>query len=234
MVLCRCWTGQRLAFMHLEMLGRYQEGHVHRENDYIVLHRAQPGRLFTSRAHRVFQGLEGPQIQYAFRCFILSPYRQLVLIVILLVDPIKLRCTRVKFILGAGLDIASYNVPKDAHTLQGILAKLVELEPLVVPQGLNGEGPHSEILVPEYFPPGSIMLFKTHLHGYDASLDAFCAKEALADLDLIDLNVLLHRADGDERDASNGEFGVYDVPGLGKTALWVGRVDASAPGYHVL
>ncbi|KAJ7903815.1 central domain of glycogen debranching enzyme-domain-containing protein [Mycena olivaceomarginata] len=150
------------------------------------------------------------------------------------IDPIKLRCTRVKFILGAGLDIASYNVPKDAHTLQGILAKLIELEPLVVPQGLNGEGPHSEILVPEYFPPGSIMLFKTHLHGYDASLDAFCAKEALADLDLIDLNVLLHRADGDERDASNGEFGVYNVPGLGKTALWVGRVDASAPGYHVL
>jgi hypothetical protein len=33
MVLCRCWTGQQLAFMHLEMLGRYQEGHVHQEND---------------------------------------------------------------------------------------------------------------------------------------------------------------------------------------------------------
>ncbi|KAJ7318337.1 hypothetical protein DFH08DRAFT_714837, partial [Mycena albidolilacea] len=131
------------------------------------------------------------------------------------IDPIKLRCTRVKFILSAGLDIASYNVPKDAHTLQGMSAKLVEMEPL-------------------YFPPGSIMLFKTHLHGYGASLDAFCAKEALADLDLVALNVLLHRADGEECDASNGEFGVYDAPGLGKTVLWVGRVDASAPRYHAL
>ncbi|KAJ7801124.1 glucanotransferase domain of glycogen debranching enzyme-domain-containing protein [Mycena olivaceomarginata] len=42
------------------------------------------------------------------------------------------------------------------------------------------------------------------------------AKEVLADLNLVDLNVLLHCADSEERDASGGEFGVYDVPGLGK------------------
>ncbi|KAJ7844538.1 central domain of glycogen debranching enzyme-domain-containing protein [Mycena olivaceomarginata] len=42
------------------------------------------------------------------------------------------------------------------------------------------------------------------------------AKEALADLNLVDLNVLLHCADSEERDASSREFGVYDVPGLGK------------------
>jgi glycogen debranching enzyme len=38
----------------------------------------------------------------------------------------------------------------------------------------------------------------------------------LADLNLVDLNVLLHCADSKERDASSGEFGVYNVPGLGK------------------
>jgi hypothetical protein len=147
--------------------------------------------------------------------------------VILLVDPIKLCCTRVKFILGASLDIVSYDVSKDANTLEGMSAKLVEMEPLVVPQGLNGKGPYLEILVPEYFPPGSITLFGTHLHEYDASLDALCtsgAKEALTDLDLVDLNVLLHHADGEERDASNGEFGCTTFPVWERwcTAGWKG------------
>ncbi|KAJ7245146.1 glycoside hydrolase family 13 protein [Mycena haematopus] len=187
--------------LHLEMvLGGYEEGHVHQENDYIVLHRVQPGtqKGYLLVAHTAFS--KGSKD----RGFI---------------DPIKLRRTRAKFILGASLDITSYEVPKDAKILQGMPAKLVEMKPLVVPQGLDGEGPYSEIIVPEYFPPGSIMLFETHLHEHDSSLDAFCmsgAKEAFADLTLVDLNVLLHRADGEERDASDGEFGVYDVPGLGK------------------
>ncbi|KAK7030744.1 glycoside hydrolase family 13 protein [Favolaschia claudopus] len=187
--------------LHLEMvLGGFKEGHVHQENDYIVLHRVNPvsqkGYLLV--AHTAFS--KGSKD----RGFI---------------DPIKLRRTRVKFILGASLDCASYEAPEDANTLRGMPAKLVEMQPLVVPQGLDEEGPYSEIIVPEYFPPGSIMLFETHLHEHDASLDAFCAsgaKEAFADLDLVDLNVLLHRADGEERDASGGEFGVYDVAGLGK------------------
>ncbi|KAJ7281772.1 glycoside hydrolase family 13 protein [Mycena rebaudengoi] len=187
--------------LHLEMvLGGYQEGHVHQENDYIVLHRVQPGtqKGYLLVAHTAFS--KGSKD----RGFI---------------DPIKLRRTRVKFILGASLDITSYEVPKDAKTLQGMPAKLVEMAPILVPQGLDAEGPYSEVLVPEYFPPGSIMLFETHLQEHDATLDAFCtsgAREAFADLDLVDLNVLLHRADGEERDATGGEFGVYDVPGLGK------------------
>ena len=68
---------------------------------------------------------------------------------------------------------------------------------VVVPQGLDDEGPYSEIVVPEYFPSGSIMLFETHLQELDADLDAFCAsgaQEAFGDLDLVDLNVVLYRA----------------------------------------
>jgi glycogen debranching enzyme len=89
---------------------------------------------------------------------------------------------------------------------------------VVVPQGLDQEGPYAEILVPEVFPPGSIILFETQLQEHDASLDAFCssgAQEAFGSLDLVDLNVVLHRADGEERDATGGQFGVYTVPGLG-------------------
>ncbi|KAJ7077886.1 glycoside hydrolase family 13 protein [Mycena belliarum] len=192
---------QVLNGLHLEMvLDGYQEGHVHQENDYIVLHRVQPGtqKGYLLVAHTAFT--KGSKERGS-------------------IDPIKLRRTRVKFILGASLDFAAYEVSKDAECLCGMPAKLVEMAPLVVPQGLDAEGPYSEILVPEYFPPGSIMLFETYLQDHDATLDAFCtsgAKEAFADLDLVDLNVLLHRADGEERDASGGEFGVYDVPGLGK------------------
>lgn len=121
--------------------------------------------------------------------------------------------------MGASLDISSYEVSKDAPTLHGLPSKLVEISPVVASQGLDGEGPYSEIVVPEYFPPGSIMLFETQLQDLDTSLDTFCvsgAQDAFGDLDLVDLNVILHRADGEERDATQGEFGVYIVPGLGK------------------
>ncbi|KAJ3871454.1 glucanotransferase domain of glycogen debranching enzyme-domain-containing protein [Lentinula edodes] len=96
---------------------------------------------------------------------------------------------RAKFI------ITSYDVPVDAKTLKGLPHKLFEMSPVVVPQGLDDEIPYSEIIVPEYFPPGSIEVF--------------------ANLGLVELNVVLFR-DGEERDATNGQFGVYDVPGLGR------------------
>ena len=69
----------------------------------------------------------------------------------------------------------------------------------------DGEGPYSEIVVPEYFPPGSVMVFSTQMEGIDPTLDEFCksgVNEAFADLDLVDLNVLLHRCDGEEKDAT--------------------------------
>lgn len=88
---------------------------------------------------------------------------------------------------------------------------------VVVPQGLDHEGPYSEIIVPETFPPGSIMLFETQLQEFDASLDEFCAsgaQEAFDNVNLVDLNVILHRADVEERDATGGKFGAYVIPGL--------------------
>ncbi|KAI3619877.1 glycogen debranching enzyme [Moniliophthora roreri] len=187
--------------LHLEMmLNGYEEGHVHQEGEYIILSRVQPGtqKGYLLVAHTAFnKGIKD-------RGFI---------------SPIKLRRTRVKFILGASLDVESYEAPQDDTTLKGLPAKLVEMLPIVVPQGLDAEGPFSEIIVPENFPPGSIMLFETHLEQHDDALDEFCASGAskvFGDLGLVELNVVLHRADGEERDATNGRFGVYDVPGLGK------------------
>lgn len=63
------------------------------------------------------------------------------------------------------------------------------------------------------------MLFETRLEGLDSGLDQFCASEAeqtFKDLNLVELNVILFRCEGEERDATKGEIGAYDVPGIGK------------------
>jgi len=121
--------------------------------------------------------------------------------------------------MGAIVDVSCYETPENAKTLRGLPSQLIAIPTVVVPQGLDAEGPFSEVIVPENFPPGSIMVFETQLQELDATLDEFCslgAQEAFHGLDLIDLNVVLYRADGEERDVTNGEFGTYDVQGLGK------------------
>jgi len=108
---------------------------------------------------------------------------------------------------------------EDRDYLRGLTANLTELPEVIVSQGLDQEGPYAEIVVPDIFPPGSVMLFRTQLQDYDSSLDAFCrsrSQEAFSELSLVDLNVILYRADGEERDATDEVYGVYDVPGLGK------------------
>jgi len=135
------------------------------------------------------------------------------------VEPIKLRRTKAKFIYGASLEFSSYDDPRDPKIIKGLPSKLREMPSVVVPQGIDQEGPYAEIVVPEYFPPGSILVFETQLQQFDAGLDAFCAsgaQEAFEDSNLVDLNVVLHRADVEERDATDGVFGAYEVPGLGK------------------
>jgi len=62
------------------------------------------------------------------------------------------------------------------------------------------------------------MLFETRLEGLDPGLDQFCAsgaEQAFKDLNLVELNVVLYRCEGEERDATEGEIGAYDVPGIG-------------------
>jgi glycogen debranching enzyme len=133
-------------------------------------------------------------------------------------DPVKLRRTKAKFLYGATIDV-DYSFEEDPTTLKGMKATLTELSDVSVPQNSDNEGSYAEIVVPERFPPGSIMLFETEMVDLDATLEAFClqgATDAFSSLDLIDLNVVLHRSDGEERDSTGGDVGAYDVPGLGK------------------
>lgn len=154
----------------------------------------------------------------------------------LTVNPIRLRRTKAKFILGNTLEITSYDINQDPKTLKGLPSKLINIPEVSVHQGLDDEGLYSEIVIPENFPPGSIMLFETHLLELDADLDTFCtsgAQDSFADLSLIDLNVIMYRADGEERDATAGEYGVYDVPGMGKL-VYCGLEGWMHPLRHVM
>lgn len=153
-----------------------------------------------------------------------------------IVNPIKLRRSKAKFIYGARIEFSSYEVKKDPNTLRGMPGKLIEMANVSVPQGQDGEGPYSEIVVPDYFPPGSIMLFETQMQGIDPTLDAFCVAgvdEAFEDLDLVDLNAVLYRAEGEERDATNGEIGAYNVPSMG-SLVYCGLEGWMHPLRHIM
>ncbi|KAF9462976.1 glycoside hydrolase family 13 protein [Collybia nuda] len=187
--------------LHLEMiLGGFEEGHIHQENNYILVHRVQPTtqKGYLLIAHTAFS--KGSKA----RGF---------------VDPIKLRGTRAKLVLGASIEIPSYETPQDPQLLRGLPAELVEISTVIISLGFDQEGPYTEIIVPDVFPPGSIIILQTQRQEHDVSLDAFCSsgiQEAFGSLDIVDLNVVLYRVDREERDATGGQFGVYDVPGLGK------------------
>ncbi|KDQ61755.1 glycoside hydrolase family 13 protein [Jaapia argillacea MUCL 33604] len=207
-----------LNHLRMEMvLGGYEEGHVHQENDYIVLHRVHPhtqkGYLLV--AHTAFH--KGSKDRGH-------------------IDPIRLRRTKAKFIYGAGIEFDSYSIPSDADVLRGLAGKLVEIPTVVVPQALDADGPYSEIVVPEHFPPGSIMVFETQLQELDATLESFCAsgaEAAFGKLELVDLNVVLHRCEGEERDATHGEIGTYAVPGMA-TLVYCGLEGWMHPLRHIM
>ncbi|PFH46873.1 glycoside hydrolase family 133 protein [Amanita thiersii Skay4041] len=190
-----------LNHLHLEMaLGQFEEGHVHQENDYIVIHRVQPhtrkGYLLV--AHTAFTRRSKSRGH---------------------IEPIRLRRTSAKFIAGAILEMGTYDTNLDNKVIRGLSSKLINLENLAISQGVDDESPFTEVTPPDYFPPGSILLLKTQLQNHDPKLDKFCssgAQRAFESLSLIDLNLILYRADKEERDATGGEYGTYDIPGYGK------------------
>ncbi|QRV74089.1 4-alpha-glucanotransferase [Ceratobasidium sp. AG-Ba] len=184
--------------IHTEMaLGDYREGHVHQEGDYIAIHRVQPTtqRGYFLIAHTAFGYTKGSKDRGT-------------------VGPISLKSTKARFILGASIDVPSYEIKANATTIAGLGSTLNRLP--AVPPRETEDG--CEIIVPEVFPPGSILLYETQLVGVSPTLEEEVRKgadEAFADLDLVDLNVVLHRCDGEERDATGGEIGSYHISGMG-------------------
>ncbi len=114
--------------------------------------------------------------------------------------------------------------PGDPKSIRGLPSKLSELSEVTPSEKTDAGVPYTEIVVPDFFPPGSVMVFETKMSGVSAELDVFLREglnDAVADLSLLDLNVVLYRTDGEERDATNGEIGAYNIPGLG-TSVYCG------------
>ncbi|KIJ65141.1 glycoside hydrolase family 133 protein [Hydnomerulius pinastri MD-312] len=184
------------------VLGGSEEGHVFQDGNYIMIHRVHPGT-------------QNGYLLVANTAFDKRPKERG------WVSPIELSRTRAKFVCGFAIDIPSYEVPKDAETIKGLPGTLIDLPEVAVVQKSRSDGPYCSIIVPDFFPPGSIMIFEVEVQHLDPTLDAFCsspvsASTAFSSLTLVDLNVVLYRADGEERDATNGVYGVYDVPEMGK------------------
>ena len=188
-----------LNHLHAEMaVGGYIEGHLHQEGDYIVSSRIHPQthRGYVVVAHCAFPG-SGKDRGHA--------------------PSITLRQTKATFVLGAALDIRSHDDPSDERTLRGLDGELVRLDAPAMHEKSDGDGAFVEVVVPDHFPAGSVLILATEMSGLSDELDALClsgAKEAFAELDMVDLNLVLFRADGEERDATGGHDGVYAVPGM--------------------
>lgn len=170
-----------------------QEMYIHHEGQYITIQRYN---TITGKGWFLI----------ARTCFGENPTPQVL-------SPIELKGTEVKpefaFILEKTGDFEN-----DANYLTGIPTKVVEIE---FPQ-LEISGQDTFIKVNNSFHAGSIAVFSTKIPTADSSLDKFVkegAVEASLGLNLYDLNALLYRSEPEERDASGGADGTYNIPGYG-------------------
>lgn len=116
----------------------------------------------------------------------------------------------------------------DDSVLNGIPTQLVELESPSIEY--NEETKITTIKLNKYFPQGSIALIKTSIDAIDDNLDKFVrsgADESVKDMNFLDLNVVMYRCDGEERDYSAGHDGVYNIPNYGPLVYaglvgWIG------------
>lgn len=125
----------------------------------------------------------------------------------ILVNPIRLDGTIITFVAGTTIKINSEASRDTSDTLRGLDVDLISIAPVIAPVKEDSKGRYSEIIVPAIFPPGSVLVFSTMMDELSPNLYELCAtgaKEAFARLDLVELNILMYRADGEERDA--GKF----------------------------
>ncbi len=181
----------------------YDETHIHHEDEYVTVHRVHPGsrKGYFLIAHTAFPGYGNGNGAF---------------------NPVHLTGTKAKHIGSWMLEVdtskeAVDEVLGDRRHLRGLPSRLIALPGI----RMEVKGDDTVITVRDRFPPGSIALFETWIPTAEHStgLDTFVtsgAKAAMEELDLVDLNFLLYKCEPEERDASAGRDGVYDIPGHGK------------------
>ncbi|KFA76010.1 hypothetical protein S40288_00341 [Stachybotrys chartarum IBT 40288] len=181
----------------------YDETHIHHEDQYITVHRVHPKsrKGYFLIAHTAFPGYGNGNGAFS---------------------PVHLKGTKARHLGSWMLEVdASEEAVKatldDKKYLKGLPSRVVDLPGI----RMEVSGDDTTITVRDKFPPGSIALFETWIPAaeHSAGLDSYVtsgAKAAWSDLDLVDLNFLLYRCEAEERDSSDGQSGVYDIPGHGK------------------
>ncbi|KAF9414629.1 hypothetical protein BGZ94_000332 [Podila epigama] len=188
----------QLNNLHTQLaLEGFDEAHVHHENEYIIVHRQQPGTL---------KGY----ILIAHTSFYDNPKRGDIM-------PIKLRGTDAKCLLSVGLEVTSRTLNKNDQFLEGLPGKIVELENPKISQESDNQGAFCQVVIPDRFPGGSIILLETHVDANAANVEeqAKTIPEAIFDsLNWFELNIVLFRCDGEEHDVTPGN-GAYNIPNHG-------------------
>jgi glycogen debranching enzyme len=135
------------------------------------------------------------------------------------VAPTVLRGTHAKYLFGGTLEITNRTPPQSDTELLGLEGKVVPAhEPFLDVSYDHNGAVTTTIRIPDYFPPGSILMFETQVQYADDDLEDFItygADRAVAKLDILDLNVALYRSDREEEDTTPGHS-VYNVPGVGR------------------
>ncbi|KAF2474646.1 glycogen debranching enzyme [Lindgomyces ingoldianus] len=190
--------------IHVEMGKKeYTETYIHHDNEYITVHRVHPQtrRGYFLIAHTAFPGYGNGNGG---------------------LGPTKLPGTKAKLIGSWMLEVDNSPetramVTDDKKLLRGLPSQTKELRDIVVESMEDS----TTINVPDKFPPGSIALFETWVPSAEHSegLDKYVttgARTAFKDLTLSDLNIILYRCDGEERDESENKDGTYNIPGHGQ------------------
>lgn len=184
-----------LAFQSLDDI-EANEMHIHHEGQYITVNRinANTGLGYFLIARTKFYK-DGDQK----------------------LTPIVLHNTVANYEFGYSLiSLPEKEVDPLDETINAVPTKLVESAPASINYDENNHT--TTIMLPDEFPQGSIIVMSTRHAGCDAETDKFLrtgAIEAAKDLSLNDLNALLFKCESEEREASAGTFGVYNVPNYG-------------------
>lgn len=181
----------------------YEETHIHHEDQYVTIHRVHPQsrKGYFLVAHTAYPGYGNGNGS---------------------LSPVHLTGTKARHLGSWMLEVdSSEKARKSAlHNndyLVGLPSRIVDLPGTYI----EANDDETIISICDKFPPGSIALFETWIPSAEHSvgLDTYVtsgAKFAFAELDLVDLNFILYRCDAEERDSSDGQDGVYDIPGHGK------------------
>jgi glycogen debranching enzyme len=182
-------------------LDGYNECHVHHDGEYITVHRLHPKsrKGYYLIAHTAYPGYGNGNGGF---------------------QPQTLTGTKAKLLGAWSLEVDQSHETKEAaihdKVLRGVPSHTKDIRGVFV----DSNGDDSVIRIPGNFPPGSMAVFETWIPAAEHSegLDKFVTSggyDAFKNVGLTDLNVIMYRADAEERAASGGVDGVYSIPGSG-------------------